>query len=59
VEALVTKKGTVRLVRINIKRWDSPVARQFGINRIPALWLYDGTERKTTSTSAVLAALKQ
>lgn len=55
----MTKKGTVRLVRINIKRWDSPVARQFGINRIPALWLYDGTERKTTSTSAVLAALKQ
>ena len=52
------KNGRVRLVRINIKRWDSPVARQFGISRIPALWLYEGTERKATSTNAVLAALK-
>lgn len=32
----------VRLLKVDIGDWDSPVARQFRLSSIPALRLYDG-----------------
>lgn len=52
------RNGTVALRKVNIGTWDSPVSRQFRINRIPQLWLYDGTTRVETSTRRVLKALE-
>lgn len=53
VEALAQQKN-VRLRKIDIASWSSPVAKQFGIRSIPALWLYEGTERVSTDTRDVL-----
>lgn len=58
LEALVKARGTVRLRRIDIRDWDSPVARQHGIQSIPQLWLHDGHERVSTNAGRILAALE-
>lgn len=59
LEAAVRERGNVRLRRVNIRDWSSPVARQYGIERIPQLWLHDGTQRVSTDTSDVLRRLEQ
>lgn len=48
----------MRLVRIDIGRWGSPVAEQFGINRLPTLWLYEGGQRVSQDTRDVLSRLQ-
>lgn len=59
LEELVRARGTVRLRKIDIRDWDSPVARQHGIQSIPQLWLHDGRERASTDIGRILAALER
>jgi thioredoxin 1 len=59
VEKLVKARGTVRLRKIDIRDWDSPVARQYRIESIPQLWLHDGHERVSTDIGRIMAALEQ
>ena len=49
----------MKLVRIDIQRWGSPVAEQFKINQLPTVWLYEGTKRVGSGRQAVFGALKQ
>ena len=48
----------VRLVRVDIGNWNSPVAKQFGIRRLPTLWLYEGTQQVSQDTRGVLGQLE-
>ena len=59
LQAAIRERGNVRLRRVNIKDWDSPVARQYGIQSIPQLWLHDGTKRVSTDTMDVLRRIEQ
>jgi thioredoxin 1 len=58
LEAAIRERGNVRLRRVNIADWSSPVARQFGIQSIPQLWLHDGTKRVATDTADVLRRIE-
>lgn len=57
MEALLKAKPLVRMRKIDVVDWDSPVAAQFDISRLPTLHLYAGRERLSTSTPAILARL--
>jgi len=57
--AYVRKLGTVRLRRVNVASWDSDVAEQFGIRRLPTLHLYDGQKLLSEETREVLEILQQ
>ncbi|MBK8974984.1 MAG: thioredoxin family protein [Planctomycetes bacterium] len=57
MERLITRTGGIRLRRIDIDTWDSPVARQYGIRSLPTLWLYVDGERTASDPRAVLAKL--
>ena len=59
MEALVEERGDVRLRKIDIASWDSPVARQHGIQRIPKVALYDGTKLVSESPREVFELLGQ
>ena len=48
MESLIHSKPNVNLRRINIVKWGSPVAGQYGIRELPTLWLYDGRKRVST-----------
>ncbi|MGE0709829.1 MAG: thioredoxin family protein [Planctomycetota bacterium] len=54
VEALVNQRPDLRLLRIDIKTWRSPVARQFGIDRLPTVWLYQDGQRLSGDTRQAL-----
>ncbi len=55
MEALIESKQGCRLLRIDIDRWGSDVAKQYSIRSIPALWLYDGRKRVSSDTGDVLS----
>jgi hypothetical protein len=57
LEALIRERASVRLRRIDIERWDSPVAVQFGIRRLPTLLLYDGRELLSSDKREILELL--
>ncbi len=59
MEALIRNTDAANLRIIDIDRWGSPVAEQYGIRSIPALWLYEGTERVSTDTREVLRLLQE
>jgi len=44
---------------VDIETWHSPVAKQYGVNRLPMLWLYTDGERVASDTDAVLTQLAQ
>lgn len=46
LEAYVQRTSGVFLRKINIKNWDSPVARDYGIRSIPSLRIYDQRGRE-------------
>jgi len=54
LEQQVKKRGTVRLRTIDIDRWDSPVAYQYGIRKLPTLLLYDGDELVSENRTEIL-----
>ena len=59
MEALINDKQACKLLRIDIDKWGSAVARQYVIRSLPTLWLYDGTTRVTTNTGDVLSRVNQ
>ena len=59
MEAWVEKNKTIRLRQIDVRSWDSDVARQFKIRRLPTLMLYDGTDLISDDTKDVLEILNQ
>jgi hypothetical protein len=60
LEELVKKTtDRTRLLRIDIGKWGSPVAEQYGIRSLPTVWLYEGTDRTTGDTRKALARLSE
>ncbi len=57
MEAIIRKRGTVRLRKIDVVSWDSEVSQQFGIRRLPTLRLYDGTRLVSEDTRDVVRTL--
>jgi len=53
------QKATVRLRRIDIDSWDSAVARDHDIRRLPALILYDGERVVSRDTSQIMNLMSQ
>jgi len=41
-----------------IGSWDSAVATEHGIRRLPSLWLYEGDRRVSTDTRDIVARLQ-
>lgn len=58
MEARIQSLPEVRLVRVDIGNWNSPVAKQFGIRRLPTLWLYEGTNQVSQDTRGILGQLE-
>ena len=58
MEALTEANDNVKLVRININAWESEVAAQFGIRRLPTVWLYDGQDRVLTDAMEVVQRIR-
>jgi hypothetical protein len=59
--ALVRRQPQLKLRRIDVVRWDSPVAEQYSIRLLPTLWLYENgslVSQKSDEVLARLAALK-
>lgn len=59
MEALIRSKQSCWLLRIDIDTWRSPVAQQYGIRRLPTVWLYDGKERVATDVRQVIERVRQ
>ena len=57
MEALIRKRGTVRLRKIDVVGWKSEVSRQFRISSLPTLHLYDGNRLVSKNTNQILRAL--
>ena len=57
IEARVRELGTLRLRRIDVPTWESPVALKHGIRRLPTLQLYDGRELVSDDTQEILEHL--
>ena len=55
MEALIESKQGCNLRRIDIGTWRSDVAKQFGINRLPTLWLYHDGKQVSRDTRDVLS----
>ena len=58
LEAHVEEKGNLRLLKIDIEHWGSPVAEQFGIRRLPTIWLYDGSKRISDDAAEIEKILR-
>lgn len=56
---LIHKKASVALRRIDIRAWDSAVARQHAIDVVPQLHLYDGTRLISADRHEVMDILRQ
>lgn len=54
MEDAIRRLGTVNLRRIDIRDWNSPVAKQHKINSVPSLVLYDGDELLSDDTRTVM-----
>ena len=52
-------RDDVALRRIDIVEWDSPVAKQFKLNSLPALYLYDGKELVSKNGPEILKRLQK
>jgi hypothetical protein len=59
VEALINEKKTTRLRIVELPRAGGPVAGQFKIRSVPTLWLYEGTERVSTSVQDIMGRLRK
>lgn len=58
LEALATQHPNIKLRRIDVGSWSSPVARQHGIRRLPTVWLYENGALVTQDSKAALARLQ-
>lgn len=63
LEQFVKDNNQVVLRKINIKKWGSPVAKQYQIKSIPSIWIYDqkGTlrEKAINGLPAIKKAVKK
>ena len=59
LERLCRQQRNFRLLVVDVDQWDSPVARQHGINRLPTLWLAKDGEIVSTDSHEVLAFLQK
>ena len=59
MEALTTQRDDIRLRKVDVVSWDSEVARQHGIRRLPTVWLYQDGKRVAGDTRGSLARLEQ
>ncbi len=57
LEALANRRTNVSLRLVDIQSWDSPVARQYGVRRLPWLWLYADGKLVTKDSEQVLDRL--
>ncbi len=53
MEDAIRRLGTVNLRRIDIRDWNSPVAKQHEITSIPRVVLYDGDELLSDETREI------
>lgn len=53
------QKATVRLRRIDIDSWDSAVAREHEIRRLPSLVLCEGTRVVSRDTGRIMTLMSQ
>lgn len=44
----------VRVRLIDVKSWNSDVAKHFGIRSLPTVWLYEGRELSSTNLREIL-----
>ncbi len=59
METLVSERDDLMLRKIDIVRWDSPVALQYRIDTLPTLYLYDGRELVSKDTDEVMRRLSR
>lgn len=59
LEALAHSNAAVRVRKIDVVSWDSPVSSQHGIRSLPHLVLYKGTEPAASGMKDVLLALQR
>jgi len=59
LEALAKNRDDVKLRKVDIMSWDSEVARQHSIRRLPTLWLYEDGELIADDSEAVAARLSK
>jgi hypothetical protein len=57
LEALATRRQDVFVRIVDIVSWDSPVARQHGVQRLPSVWLYEDGELVTADTGRAVGVL--
>ena len=57
--ALAEQHPEVKLRRVDIGDWHSPVAQQYGIRQLPTLWLYEDGELVSKDSRAVAARLQK
>ncbi len=49
----------MRLRKVDVESWNSPVAQQYRIRSLPTLWLYEDGQRVATDTREVLGRLQR
>jgi hypothetical protein len=59
LEALILSMQNCNLRRIDIRDWDSSVAEDYRITKLPTLWLYKGEKRIGTERRQVLKQLSK
>ena len=59
MEALVRERKGAVLRIVDVGSWDSEVAQQHGVRRLPTLWLYDGGTLVTKDTQDVIARVNK
>ena len=59
MEAFVKKNDAYALRKIDINRWESPVAKQYGIQALPHLILYEDGKRIAEGRRNVIEALNE
>jgi hypothetical protein len=58
LEALARKDPDLRLLKIDIGKWGSPVAEQYRIKRLPTVWLYENSKIATRDVREAMRKLE-
>ena len=59
MERLARQKKNFRIVKVDINKWGSEVAEQYGIKSLPSLWLYEGHTLRSEERRDVLEFLQR
>jgi hypothetical protein len=55
--ALVRRQPQLKLRRVDVVNWGSPVAEQYSIRCLPTLWLYENGSLASKDSDVVLTRL--